>query len=268
MPTIWCASPSSSGRGNARGRDMGIATLVVVVLTVAGTAPATAQNTSPAGVERAEADPLTATDAGPGARAVAGGRDERARRRAADAALDARSHAVRGAGPGAGIPPCRIRRLLRRRVPCPAPERPLVPGDDGRGSAEDSAGAAGVAAVGGASSGAARDRAERGEEGRLHPGRRRCPAGSAGARFPRRRAAAGGRQRAGRAGAGPAHRVSGSVAGDADRRAPGLRRAVGCTARRERLADRNCTRHPRSAGTGYDGAGQGGRRGPRCTPAA
>ena len=39
---------------------MGIATLVVVVLTVAGAAPATGQDTSPAGVERAEADPLTA----------------------------------------------------------------------------------------------------------------------------------------------------------------------------------------------------------------
>ena len=38
---------------------MGIVTLVVVVLTVAGAAPATGQDTSPAGVERADADPLT-----------------------------------------------------------------------------------------------------------------------------------------------------------------------------------------------------------------
>ncbi|MCE2539256.1 MAG: hypothetical protein J4G16_02390 [Acidobacteria bacterium] len=39
---------------------MGIATLVVVVLTVAGVAPATAQGAGPAGAERADADPLTA----------------------------------------------------------------------------------------------------------------------------------------------------------------------------------------------------------------
>ena len=39
---------------------MGIATLVVVVLTVAGAVPATAQDTGPAGAERAEVDPLTA----------------------------------------------------------------------------------------------------------------------------------------------------------------------------------------------------------------
>lgn len=42
-----------------RGRDMGIATLVVV-LTVAGAVPATAQGAGPAGAERADADPLTA----------------------------------------------------------------------------------------------------------------------------------------------------------------------------------------------------------------